>query len=197
MKNQHSNHLLLLTLATLLISTSGSLGRFIDLPTPLIIWWRSFLGALFLFIYCRYKKIDLKIHSRKDFYTILLSSLFLGGHWVMYFYALKLSNVALGMLSMFTFPIMVTFLEPLFTKTKLSFIHIVLCLLVLLGIYILSPDFDFENSYTKAILFGLCSAFLYAIRILMLKKPAAIYNGTSLMMYQAAFLTVILLPAIF
>tara|TARA_R110002049_G_scaffold305738_1_gene503126 strand:+ start:2062 stop:2919 length:858 start_codon:yes stop_codon:yes gene_type:complete len=197
MKNQHSNHLLLLTLATLLISTSGTLGRFIDLPTPVIIWWRASLGALFLFLFVKYKKINLKIHSKKDFYTVLLSSIFLGAHWVTYFYALKLSNVALGMLSMFTFPVITTFLEPLFTNAKLSRIHIVLCLLVLLGIYILAPEFDFESAHLKGILFGVFSAFCYAIRNLLLKKPAAIYNGTSLMMYQTTFVTILLLPVLF
>lgn len=197
MKNQHSNHLLLLTIATLFISTSGTLGRFIDLPTPVIIWWRASLGALFLFIFCKYKKVNLKIHSRKDFFTLLLSSLFLAGHWLTYFYALKLSNVALGMLSMFTFPVITTFLEPFFTKTRLSGIHIVLGFLVLLGIYILAPDFDFESSHVKGILFGVLSAFFYAIRNLMLKKPAAIYDGTSLMLYQTIIITVILFPVLF
>lgn len=197
MKNQHSNHLLLLTLATLLISTSGTLGRFIDLPTPIIIWWRAFLGALFLFTYCWFKKVNLKIDSRKDFFTLLISSLFMGGHWLAYFYALKLSNVALGMLSMFTFPIITTFLEPFFTKTKLSSVHVGLGFLVLLGIYILSPDFDFENTYVKGILFGVLSALCYAIRNLMLKKLAARYDGTSLMMYQAVIVALILVPVMF
>ncbi|ALJ05963.1 multidrug transporter [Pseudalgibacter alginicilyticus] len=197
MKNQHSNHLLLLTLATLFISTSGTLGRFIDLPTSIIIWWRAALAALFLFIFSKYKKTNLKIHSRKDFFIILLSSLFLAAHWVTYFYALKLSNVALGMLSMFTFPIITTFLEPLFTNSKLSSIHIFLGALVLLGIYILAPSFDFESAHLKGIIFGVFSAFCYATRNLMLKKPAANYDGTSLMLFQTVIVTIVLFPVLF
>ena len=95
----HTNQLLLLTLATLLISTSGSLGKFIDLPTPVIIWWRAALGALFLFIFCKYKKLNIKVKTHTDLPTIILGGLLLGAHWITYFYALKLSNVALGMLS--------------------------------------------------------------------------------------------------
>lgn len=197
MNNSHTNHLLMLTLATLFISTSGALGRFIDMPTPVIIWWRCSLGTLFLFIFCRYKKFNLKIYSNRDFSTLLLSSIFLGVHWITYFYALKLSNVALGMLSLFTFPVITALLEPLFAKTKLNPIHIFLAVLVLVGIYILAPDFDFESNQVKGILFGVFSAFCYAIRNLMLKKPAALYNGTSLMMYQTLFLTILLLPVMF
>lgn len=197
MKNQHSNQLLLLTFATLLISTSGTLGRFISLPTEVIIWWRCALACLFLFAFCKYKKLNLKINSNQDFSKILLSAIFLGTHWVTYFYALKLSNVALGMLSLFTFPVITALIEPLFTKKKLNPIHILLALMVLLGIYILAPEFDFESTQVKGILLGVLSALFYALRNLLLIKPASIYNGTSLMMYQTLFLTIILLPFIF
>lgn len=197
MKNQHNQNLLLLTLATLLISTSGALGRFISMPTELIIWWRSALGALFLFMFCKFKKVDLKIQSKKDFTTIFVSTIFLGIHWITYFYALKLSNVALGMLSLFTFPVITALIEPFFTKKKLNPIHILLALMVLLGIYILAPNFNFESTQIKGILFGLLSALFYAIRNLMLKKPSAKYNGISLMMYQTMFLAIILLPFLF
>ncbi|WP_346882601.1 DMT family transporter [uncultured Algibacter sp.] len=197
MPNKHTNHLFLLTLAALLISTSGALGRFIDMPTPVIIWWRSALGAIFLFIFCKYKKFNIKIQSKQDLKNVFVSALFLGIHWITYFYALKLSNVALGMLSLFTFPVITAILEPLFTKSKLNPIHIVLGIMVLLGIYILAPDFNFESSYVKGILCGVFSAVFYALRNLILKKQTSKYNGTMLMMYQTFFLSVLLIPVMF
>lgn len=197
MKNQHDNHLLLLTLATLLISTSGALGKFIDLPTPVIIWWRCALGTLFLFIFCKYKKFSIKIHSRKDIPSFLISAILLGTHWITYFYALKLSNVALGMLSLFTFPIITALLEPLFTKVKLDPIHIFLGLMVLIGIYILAPEFNLENSDLKGVLMGLFSAVCYALRNLTLKRHVGQYNGTVLMMHQILILSIVLLPFLF
>ena len=51
MKNAHLKHVLWLTLATIFISTSGPLGKYIDMPIPVIIWWRSALAAFFLFVY--------------------------------------------------------------------------------------------------------------------------------------------------
>lgn len=197
MKNQHNSQLLLLTLATLLISTSGTLGKFIDLPTPVIIWCRSALGALFLFIFCRYKKLNINIKSKKDIPSIVLGALLLGAHWITYFYALKLSNVAIGMLSMFTFPVITALLEPFFTKTKMNPVHIVLALMVLLGIYILAPDINFENSNLKGILFGVFSALCYALRILILKRHVHVYSGTVLMMQQALIVCIILTPVMF
>lgn len=197
MKNQHTNQLLLLALATLLISTSGALGKFIDLPPPVIIWLRCALGALFLFIFCKYKKINIKINSKKDIPTVVLSSVLLGTHWITYFYALKLSNVALGMLSLFTFPVITALLEPFFTKSKFNYVHIVLGLMVLIGIYILAPEFNFESSHVKGILLGVFSALCYALRNLILKQHIGNYNGTVLMLHQIVILSIILLPAMF
>ena len=196
MKSQHNNYLLLLALATVLISTSGALGKFIDLPTPVIIWFRSALAALFLFLFCKYKKLKIGIKSKKDLPTILLGAVLLGTHWVTYFYALKLSNVAIGMLSMFTFPVITALLEPLFTKTKLNPIHILLGLMVLLGIYILVPEINFESNYLKGILLGVFSAFSYAIRNLILKRHVKSYNGTVLMVQQSLIVAVLLSPVL-
>lgn len=196
-EKSHLNHLLLLTVATLFISTSGSLGKFIDLPTPVIIWWRSGLAAFFLLAFCLYKGISLKIHNGKDRTTFFIGAVLMGIHWVTYFYALKLSNVAIGMLSIFTFPVMIALLEPLFSKTKLDPIHILLGAMVLVGIYILAPDFNIESSQLQGICFGLFSALCYALRILILKGEVAKYNSTMLMFYQVAIVAVILTPILY
>ncbi|WP_296380244.1 DMT family transporter [Winogradskyella sp.] len=196
-EKSHLNHLLWLTVATIFISTSGALGKFIDMPTPVIIWWRSILATLFLLVFCLYKGINLKINSNKDRWTFVIAAALIGAHWITYFYALKLSNVAIGMLSLFTFPVIIALLEPLFSKTKFDPIHIVLGILVLIGIYFLAPDFDLESSQLQGVLFGLLSALCYALRILILKGQVVQYNGTMLMFYQVAILSVILTPILY
>ena len=167
------------------------------MPTPVVIWWRSSLALLFLFAFCKFKKINLKIHSRKDLWAFILSALFMGGHWITYFYALKLSNVAIGMLSLYTFPVMTALLEPFFMKVKLDPIHIFLGFLVLIGIYMLAPEFNFESSHVQGILLGLLSALCYSLRILILKQHVVNYNGTMLMMYQVLILTIVLAPFLY
>ena len=121
----------------------------------------------------------------------------MGGHWITYFYALKFSNVAIGMLSLYTFPVMTALLEPLFIKVKLDPIHIFLGFIVLVGIYILAPEFNLDSSQVQGILLGLLSALCYALRILILKQHIATYNGTMLMMYQLLILTIVLAPFLY
>jgi len=85
----------------------------------------------------------------------------------------------------------------LFTKSKLNVIHVFLGFLVLVGIYILAPEFDFESSYVKGILLGIFSATCYALRNLILKQHIGNYSGTALMMHQILILSIVLLPVMF
>ena len=195
--NNHIKHILWLTVATIFISTSGALGKYIAMSPPVIVWWRSAFAAVFLLLFCRYKKIHLKINSRKDLWTFILSALFMGAHWITYFYALKLSNVAIGMLSLFTFPVFTAILEPFFVKTKFDPVHILLGIMILFGIYILAPEFDIESSQLQGILLGLLSALCYALRTLLLKQHVSNYNPTMLMFYQVAVLSIVLIPFLF
>ncbi|HBI40587.1 MAG TPA: EamA family transporter [Tenacibaculum sp.] len=197
MYNNHLKNVIVLLVATFFISTSGVLGRYIAMPSEVIIWFRSTFAAIFLFVFCKYRKINFKLKSSKHKKPFLIAGAFMAAHWVTYFYALKLSNVAMGMLSLYTFPVIIAFLEPVFLKTQFKPIYIVLGLLVLLGLYVLSPDFNFKSSNLQGILFGVLSAFCYAIRILILKKYVHQYNGIMLMFYQTVVISLCLFPTLF
>ena len=197
MKNSHLKHIAELNLAVLLISTSGVLGRYISMPPPITIWLRCLLAALFLGVFIWYKKIDLRVANKKDWKTIIFSGLFFGAHWITYFYALQLSNVAIGMLSLFTYPVITALLEPLFFKTKLNNKHVFLGIVVLIGIYFLTPEFNLSNNYTKGVVFGVISSVFYALRNILLKKKISSYNGSMLMFYQMIIVTLVLWPAFF
>jgi drug/metabolite transporter (DMT)-like permease len=98
---------------------------------------------------------------------------------------------------MFTFPVITALLEPFFTKSKLNPIHVLLGLMVLLGIYILAQEINFENTYLKGILLGVFSAFCYALRNLILKRHVSRYDGTVLMMQQCILVSIFLIPVLF
>jgi drug/metabolite transporter (DMT)-like permease len=196
MKNQHYYYLTLLNLGTLFISTSGPLGRFIQLPPPLIIWSRALVAFLVLGAYCLWKKERIKKEFIKNSTTLLWSGSLLTLHWVTYFFALQWSGVAIGMLSLFTFPILTVFLEPLFFKTKLHPIHLIFGVFILIGIYLLVPAFDFESEQSKGLLMGLFSALTYALRNLILKKRIEKIKGSLLMFYQLGITLVLLFPVL-
>lgn len=185
-----------LNLAMLLVSTSGVLGRAVTLPPVVTIGWRALLAVGFLFIFLKWKRISLKI-DREDRFKVILGGILMGIHWVAYFKALQLSNVAIGMLTIFTYPALTSILEPLLLNLPFQKIHLFLGLLVLAGIAFLIPDLDFENEYTQAVAFGLGSALAYALRNILMKKQVKKYHGSLLMTYQALIVGIALIPLSF
>lgn len=118
-------------------------------------------------------------------------------HWVTYFFALQWSGVAIGMLSLFTYPIITVFLEPFFFKTKLHSMHLLFGALILIGISFLVPTFDFESKLSKGLLMGVLSAVFYALRNLILKKRMKQTKGSLMMFFQMGVTLIILLPVLF
>lgn len=195
-KNPHLYYALLLNLGMLFISTSGVLGRYIALPPPVSIWFRSLIAIVLLLLYARYKKFRFQINWKKYGAAVWWSGFFMALHWITYFFALQWSNVAIGMLSLFTYPIITVFLEPFFMPVQLQKRHLLLGVLILVGIYFLVPEFDLKNTATQGLLIGLFSALAYSLRNLILKKHNAMGNGSIQMIYQLGVIVLLLLPVL-
>jgi len=195
-KNPHLYYALLLNLGMLFISTSGVLGRYIALPPPVSIWFRSLIAIVLLLLYARYKKFRFQINWKKHGVAVWWSGFFMALHWITYFFALQWSNVAIGMLSLFTYPIITVFLEPFFMPVQLQKRHLLLGILILVGIYFLVPEFDLKNTATQGLLVGLFSALAYSLRNLILKKHNAMGNGSIQMIYQLGVIVLLLLPVL-
>lgn len=194
MKNTPSDYFWL-NLSFLFISTSGALGKWIDLPPEQIIFWRSLFSIPFLLLFLWTTKQSIKISFQWNAST-LLAGVLMGIHWVTYFYALQWSNVAVGMLSLFTFPVITAFLEPLFFNTRFNKKHIFLGGLTLLGIYFLVPSFDLAKTHGPAIALGVFSALCYAIRNILLKKARTSGNGSQQMLAQVVIIALCFVPFI-
>jgi drug/metabolite transporter (DMT)-like permease len=194
MKNTSIKNILELNASIVLISSAGVLVRCIELDPVLIAFWRGILAVIILGVFVYFKKHSFKIKDKKDRRRLLLSSVLFGGHWITYFYALQVSSVAVGMLSMFTFPAITTLLEPIYFKTKFNKRHLILALVVLLGLYIMLPEINFSNGTTKGIIYGVFSALLYAIRNLTMKSNTEKYESSVLMFYQFLFIALVFSP---
>lgn len=193
---ESTKNILEINLAMLFVSTSGVLGRYIDLPPAVTIGIRAFGAVVLLGIFIKFKGFSFTL-AQKDALAIIASGVLMGMHWVTYFYSLQLSNVAIGMLSLFTYPVMTSLLEPLLFRTTFLKMHLLLGVLVLIGIYFLAPEFDTDNDYFLAILIGLVSALCFALRNLLVKTKIGAYNGSVVMWYQVLVITILLIPAYF
>lgn len=197
MKSNSLKHLLELNASIILISSAGVLVRYIELDPVLIAFWRGILAVILLGGFIYFKKSSFKIKDKKDRRRLFISSLLFGAHWITYFYALQVSTVAIGMLSLFTFPAITTLLEPIYFKTKFNKRHLILALIVLIGLYIMSPEINFSNDTTKGILSGVFSALLYSLRNLSMKSNSTKYDSSVLMFYQFLFVALVFSPFLF
>ena len=195
--NQNSKWypLLLLNLGMLFSSSSGAFGRYIDLSPPLTIGYRAFIALVLLALYGLIQRHRFQFDLKQHGLIVFLSGILMALHWVLYFYALRWGSVAIGMLSLFTYPVFTSLLEPLFFNIKWQWRHLMMSLLIIIGIYFLAPSLDIKNVSTQGLLMGLFSAFTYSLRNILLKKKIDTFKGSMLMFYQMVITFVLLIPA--
>jgi drug/metabolite transporter (DMT)-like permease len=102
--------------------------------------------------------------------------------------------VAIGMLAMFTFPVVTILLEPLFTRKKLKAGDIFAGVTVLAGLTIMvgSDLADLQKPVTLGVISGTFSATLFALRNLLQKYRFAGESSDSLMLHQVVAVTLML-----
>ena len=154
------------------------------------------MGGILLGLFCWYKGYSFRIASGKPLGVTLASGVLMAAHWLLYFYALKLSSVAVAMLAVFTYPAMTTLIEPVLLRIPFEVRHLFLALLVLIGVYFLAPEFSLSSDVTTGLLCGLASAFMYALRNVLLKTQLKAVTGSILMFYQMVIVLIIVSPAL-
>ena len=113
-------------------------------------------------------------------------------HWVTYFYAMQVSSVAVGVIALYTYPVITVFLEPLFHGEKPHIADIVSSLAVLFGIYMIIPDFSIDNSVALGVASGVFSAFMMSLRNIMQRRYFSSYSASQALLYQSAVVALVL-----
>lgn len=180
----------------LCVSTSGALGRAINLPPPLTIWSRAVIAFILLLAYVIWKKKRLLLDFKKEGFAAIISGILMAAHWVTYFFALQWSSVAIGMLSLFTYPMITLLLEPFFFQISYQKRHLLLGVMILIGVYLLVPSFALNNTITQGVLMGILSSLCYSLRNILMKQKIATVEGSVLMLYQMGITLIMLLPAL-
>jgi len=140
---------------------TGILGKLIDLDAYVIVWFRVWIAFVSLWVFMLLTKRQIKIKSFKLSMKLILVGVFVALHWITFFKAIQLSTASLGILCLSTTTLHVTWLEPIVMKRPFSWLEFFLGLLVVLGIYFVSSDFN--SSQNEALIYGLFSALLAAL----------------------------------
>ena len=183
-------------LAVLLFGFAGLFGKFIHADPAAITFGRTLFAGVTLFIGLTLSKTNPSIQSGKDFVTLLLSGMVLAVHWFTFFQSIQVSSVAVGLLSFSTFPLFVTFLEPYFFGEKIEGSDVVIALIVVTGLVLVVPKYDFSNHVTRGVIWGVLSGFSFACLALLNRMHVVRYKPLVVAFYQHLFATLVNLPAV-
>jgi drug/metabolite transporter (DMT)-like permease len=165
----------------------GFVGIFVKLTSMHIISiaaGRAFSAAIFLSIFILWTKKNIVLKTKKDYGILGILGIIQALQWLSVFQSFTVSSVAVGLLSLYTFPIFVSLFEPFFFKEQYRLSYFTTSLLIFLGIFLIIPEINLENKGTQGVLWGIISAILSAFLFLITRKYTQKYSSTTLSFYK-------------
>ncbi|MEP0356859.1 MAG: DMT family transporter [Paraglaciecola sp.] len=184
--------LISLHFTVVLLGATALFSKIIPLSAIDITFGRSIVACVMLVAILKFTGRKFRLLNTKDYVVALILGLLMAAHWVTYFAAMQYSSVSVGMIALFTFPVITVLLEPFFEKISLVWQDIFSALVVLLGICLIVPEISLDNDVTLGILIGVISALLYSLRNLIHRKHFSHYSGAQAMAYQTLVIFVCL-----
>lgn len=183
--------------AVFFFGLAGLFGKLVALPATLIVLGRVIFACLFLAAVLVAQRRSLRLHGRRDGMVMALMGLVLAIHWIAFFQAIKVSTVAIGLLTFSTFPVFVTFMEPCFFNERLQRSDVIVALAAVFGVALVIPRFEFANQIVQGVLWGIASGFTFAVLSMLNRRFARHYSSLVIAFYQDLVAAVVLLPLVF
>jgi drug/metabolite transporter (DMT)-like permease len=196
-ERQHRRSLMEIHAAVLFFGLAGLFGKLVSLPATIIVLGRVFFATLFLAGAVLYLKQSLRLKRTADYLYLLLLGLILAVHWVTFFQSIRVSTVAIGLLTYSTFPVFVTFLEPYFFRERLCLADVLVALIAFCGIGLVIPEFRIGNGMTQGVLWGVASGLTFAVLSLLNRKYVRDYSSLVIALYQDFVAMIALTPFLF
>jgi drug/metabolite transporter (DMT)-like permease len=171
---------------------TGILGKAIMLSEGVIVWYRLLLTCISLFIFFGLSKKLIPLQG-KELIRIAGVGVLVTIHWILFYAAIKVSNVSITLSCLATTALWTALLEPLiYRNKKLNPTELLFSLFVIIGIYLI---FHFQQLYTWGIIIALGSAVIGAVFTIFNKNLLNNYSTETVVIYElvAGFLFMSLL----
>lgn len=185
-----------MNICVLLLGGTALFAKLVSLPADVITFYRAIIGFISLYSIMILTRSSSLSPSRYDVFPIMITGLFTGGHWVFYFHAIQISTVAVGILSLYTFPLITAILEPLIDRETVSIGKIVPAAIVFIGIFLLIPEWEISNQTAVGLLYGIVSSVLFSLRNVAVRKKLGHLSSITIMCYQLAIVSIMMIPFI-
>jgi drug/metabolite transporter (DMT)-like permease len=167
-------------------------GKWIALPATAIVLGRTAIAAVALVAVARARHRSLGRPNT----ALAMNGLILALHWVTFFAAIQVSNVAIGLLGYASFPVFVLLLEERLLKRATPRLEYVTALLATVGLLWLVPDFSWSSRVTRGLALGLVSGFTFAWLTVRNRRLIGGHSPIRLALWQNVFAAVALLPIV-
>lgn len=189
--------LIQINIAVLLFGLAGLFGKFLTVPAIGLVGGRTLFAFLTLGLILIWKKENFLFKERKEYFFFFLLGANLAVHWTAFFYSVQVSTVAIALLTYSTFPIFVTFLEPVLFQEQLKMRDILVALVVFGGLVFIVPEYTLSNNITLGILWGTLSGLTFALLSVLNRKYVRKHPAVTIAFYQNTFACLCTLPFMF
>ncbi len=149
------------------------IGDLISLDALPLVAYRMAIAVTAIYLYLKIRKTATGVRGKMR-WQLYGAGIVIAAHWVLFFHAIKISNVSITLACMGSAALFVSILEPLIFKRRIEPSELLLGALVVVGV---STIFWSESNYTLGIIVALTSAALSAlfsvINGLMVKKESS------------------------
>lgn len=164
----------------LLWGFTAILGVLITIPPVELVFYRTFLSALFLVVIIKVRGTGFNLGYQAMGY-LLLAGVLVASHWITFFWSARVANVSVSLAGFATVALWTSILEPILLKEKFYWYELVLGLMVILGLYII---FRFEFAYAWGLTLAVISAFLVAVFTVLNRKWTFRYDHYVITFYE-------------
>ncbi len=180
--------------AVLLFGLSGLIGKAVTSPALVVTCLRSLVGALALAMLLILRRETLVTARSVRRGPLLASGALLAAHWWLFFAAIQQSTVALGLLTYASYPLFVVLLAWLALHEPPRPVDMFACALVLTGLVLVVPDWNFGSHAGLASALGLASGFTFAALTLLNRRLIGVMSPLPLVTAQTGVAGLLLLP---
>jgi drug/metabolite transporter (DMT)-like permease len=171
-----------LHLVVFLWGTTAVMAKLITIPAIEMLFHRTWMAAVGLFIFAWFTKKSLNI-SVSSVLKILGVGIIVGVHWIAFFYGGQISTASLSLVGFATCSLWTAILEPIVNRKSIRPLEVMLGLLVFAGLYII---FRFEIRFFNGFLLSVLSGFLAAVFSIMNERLVRKHSATSIAFYEMA-----------
>lgn len=164
----------------LLWGFTGVIGKLITISALPLVFYRILFAFLGVGLFILLTKVPLR-DSFTNILKLLGAGSIIGLHWVLFFWAIKESNVSVALSTLSTGALFTAFLEPLFFRRRINLGEIVPSVLVIACLYFI---FKTSPHYTAGIAIGVACSFLSALFSVVNAKIYKTFRPSKMIFYE-------------